>query len=52
MALQSVDFFNEIHLFKIRLETLERERYELEDKVRRLQVSRSSQVSSLIVFIF
>jgi hypothetical protein len=31
-------FLNEINHFKIRLDTLEKERYELEDKVRRLQV--------------
>ena len=38
MILQSFDFFNEINHFKIRLNTLEKERYELEEEVRRLQV--------------
>ena len=36
--LDSSQFLNEINHFKIRLDTLEKERYELEDKVRRLQV--------------
>ncbi|CAF0918897.1 unnamed protein product [Adineta ricciae] len=33
----SIDFFSEINRFKDRLEVLERERFELEDKVHRLQ---------------
>jgi hypothetical protein len=33
-----LDFLNEINRFKIRLDTLENERYELEEKVRQLQV--------------
>ena len=36
--IDSSQFLNEINHFKIRLDTLEKERYELEDKVRRLQV--------------
>ena len=36
--LDSSQFLNEINHFKIRLDTLEKERFELEDKVRRLQV--------------
>jgi len=36
--LDSSQFLNEINHFKIRLDTLEKERYDLEDKVRRLQV--------------
>ncbi|UJR13473.1 hypothetical protein I4U23_000487 [Adineta vaga] len=35
--LNSIDFFTEINRFKARLDVLERERFELEDKVRRLQ---------------
>ncbi|CAF2784118.1 unnamed protein product [Rotaria sp. Silwood2] len=35
--LNSFDFLNEINQFKNRLDTLEKERYELEEKVRRLQ---------------
>ncbi|CAF1263229.1 unnamed protein product [Adineta ricciae] len=35
--IDSSQFLNEINHFKIRLDTLEKERYELEDKVRRLQ---------------
>ncbi|CAF4010933.1 unnamed protein product [Rotaria sp. Silwood2] len=35
--LDSSQFLNEINHFKIRLDALEKERYELEDKVRRLQ---------------
>lgn len=34
-----MEFLNEIQHFKIRLEILENERYELEEKVRQLQVS-------------
>lgn len=36
--LDSSQFLNEINHFKIRLDTLEKERFELEEKVRRLQV--------------
>ena len=36
--LDSSQFLNEINHFKIRLDALEKERYELEEKVRRLQV--------------
>ena len=37
--LDSSQFLNEINHFKVRLDTLEKERFELEDKVRRLQVN-------------
>lgn len=38
IAHDSLDFLNEINHFKMRLDTLEKERYDLEEKVRRLQV--------------
>ncbi|CAF3904556.1 unnamed protein product [Adineta steineri] len=40
-------FLNEINHFKIRLDTLEKERYELEDKVRRLQEENEAYKSRL-----
>ncbi|CAF3643409.1 unnamed protein product [Rotaria sp. Silwood1] len=46
--LNSLDFLNEINHFKIRLETLEKERYELEEKVRRLQAENITYKNRLI----
>ncbi|CAF5218829.1 unnamed protein product, partial [Rotaria magnacalcarata] len=40
-------FLNEINHFKLRLDTLEKERYELEDKVRRLQEENETYKSRL-----
>ncbi|CAF1217229.1 unnamed protein product [Adineta steineri] len=40
--LNSFDFFNEINRFKLRLNILEKERFELEDKVQRLQAENTS----------
>ncbi|CAF3614790.1 unnamed protein product [Rotaria socialis] len=45
--LDSSQFLNEINHFKLRLDTLEKERYELEDKVRRLQEENETYKSRL-----
>jgi hypothetical protein len=53
-VLNSFDFLNEINHFKIRLNTLERERYELEEKVRQLQVrffKHKSVIENNILFV-